>query len=155
MKICVFSDSHGNPDKMKEAIGREKPNLVFFLGDGERDIAALRRDCPQLPLQAVRGNCDLHSELPAALTCVAGGVRFFLTHGHRFGVKTDRWFDALKEEARRSHAQAALFGHTHEAFLQQDGSLLLMNPGSIRGYAASYGVIEIRDGSLLPRIVYL
>lgn len=152
MKICVFSDSHGDPDKMIEAVRRERPDYVFFLGDGERDLDELRRAFPRLAIAAVRGNCDLFSELPAEVTLSIGGFSFFLTHGHRCGVKIDPYFDGLRAAAARSGAQAALFGHTHEAFREEQNGLLLMNPGSARGYGASCGVIEIEDGRLLSRI---
>ena len=152
MKICVFSDSHGSSYYMKEMIRREAPDMVFFLGDGEQDLEALRQAFPKLPVQAVRGNCDLMSEQPAALVCTVQGVRRFLTHGHRFGVKTDRHLETLKAAARQNQAQAALFGHTHEAYLAWEDGLLLMNPGPARGYSPSGGVLEIRDGKLLPRL---
>ncbi len=155
MKICVFSDSHGYAYKLKEAVGQEAPDFVFFLGDGEGDLASLRREYPNLPIEAVRGNCDIYSELPTDLCCTVGGVRFFLTHGHRYGVKWDRDFLSLVTEARKNQAEAVLFGHTHEAYLEQRGDLLLMNPGSARGYGASCGVIEIKDGKLFPRIAEL
>ncbi len=155
MKICVFSDSHGNTWKMKEAVQQEKPDFVFFLGDGEGDLASLQREFPQLPAEAVRGNCDIYSQLPTDLCCTVGGIRFFLTHGHRYGVKWDRDFLSLVTEAKKNLAQVVLFGHTHETYLEQRGDLLLMNPGSARGYGASYGVIEIRDGKMDPWIAEL
>ena len=152
MKILVFSDSHGSAYKMEEAVRAENPEFVFFLGDGEGDLHVLTNAFPQLPVQAVRGNCDLYSSLPAERLCVLGGFRFFLTHGHHYGVKYERDFHSLAEQARANGAQAALFGHTHEAYLEQMDGLLLMNPGSARGYGASCGVLEIREGKLLPRI---
>lgn len=152
MKILVFSDSHGSAYKMEEAVRAENPDFVFFLGDGEGDLHVLTNAFPQLPVQAVRGNCDLYSSLPAERLCVLGGFRFFLTHGHHYGVKYERDFHSLAEQARANGAQAALFGHTHEAYLEQMDGLLLMNPGSARGYGASCGVLEIREGKLLPRI---
>ena len=151
MKICVFSDSHGNSFYMKEMIRREKPDRIFFLGDGEQDLPALRQAFPVLPIDAVRGNCDFRTELPRELVLTLEGVRFFLTHGHRYGVKTGD-LETLKAAARENRAQAVLFGHTHEAFIGWDRELLLMNPGTARGYGASGGILEIRAGRLLPRI---
>ena len=154
MKICVFSDSHGAAYRMTEAVRREAPDLVFFLGDGEGDLNLLKKEYPSLPVHAVRGNCDLYSSLQPDLFCSVFGFRFFLTHGHHYGVKYERDFKSLIAEARSGQADAALFGHTHEAYLErlQDG-LLVMNPGSLRGYGGSYGILEIREGTLLPRIV--
>ena len=153
MKICVFSDSHGDPDKMTEIIREEKPDQVFFLGDGESDIEEVRRTFPYLAVAAVRGNCDLFSELPADRSCTVGGVRCFLTHGHRYGVKYDPFCEGLRAAAVHNGARAAFFGHTHEAYLDERNGLLVMNPGSVRGYGASYGVLEIRDGEISPRII--
>ena len=156
MKICVFSDSHGAAYRMTEAVRQEAPDFVFFLGDGEGDLNLLRKEFPRLPVEAVRGNCDIYSSLPAELVCRVGGVRFFLTHGHRYGVKYARNFRSLAEEARKNEAQAALFGHTHEAYLERlEDELLLMNPGSLRGYGGGYGLMEVRDGKIIPRIVRL
>lgn len=140
---------------MKEAIRREKPDFVFCLGDGEQDLPALRQAFPDLPIEAVRGNCDFRSGLPSELVLTLGGVRFFLTHGHRYGVKTDRWLESLKAAARENGAQAVLFGHTHEAFMEWDGELLILNPGTARGYSPGGAVLEIRDGKILPRLIDL
>ena len=140
---------------MKAVIRRENPDFVFFLGDGEHDLSVIRRDRSDLPIQAVRGNCDFYSELPLELVTNVGGIRFFLTHGHRYEVKSEQHFDTLKAAARENRAQVALFGHTHEAHMEQDGELLLMNPGSIRGYSPSCGILEIRDGRLQAGIVDL
>ena len=48
---------------MIRAIEREKPAMFLFLGDGERDLAAVKERFPTLPFYAVRGNCDLRSSL--------------------------------------------------------------------------------------------
>ena len=37
MKILVFSDSHGRLGLMLDAIEKERPQRVFFLGDNYRD----------------------------------------------------------------------------------------------------------------------
>ena len=141
MKICVLSDSHGAAFRMIEAVRQEVPDFVFFLGDGEGDLNLLRKEFPTLP---------------AELVCRVGSCLFFLTHGHRFGVKYERNFRSLTAEARKNGAQAALFGHTHEAYLERlEDEVLLMNPGSLRGYGASYGILEIREGKIIPRIVRL
>ena len=153
MKICVFSDSHGDPDHMIEAVRAEKPDYVFFLGDGERDLQDLGREFPGLPVAAVRGNCDLYSDLPADLVCAVGGVRIFATHGHRYGVKTDRRLEALKYAAKRAGAEVALFGHTHSPCLEEEDGLTVINPGPGGRYRPGYAVLEIEKGRIRPRLV--
>ena len=58
MKILVFSDSHGRLGLMTDAIEKERPQRVFFLGDNYRDGQALADAYPDIPMELVRGNCD-------------------------------------------------------------------------------------------------
>ena len=146
MKFIVFSDSHGVADNMIEAVRKEKPDLCFFLGDGEHDLALLQKRFPRLPVNAVRGNCDVFSTLPRALFCAAGGLRIFATHGHLYGVKHDPIFRELCEAALEADADVVLFGHTHEPFRDRTMGMALLNPGSIGPTTRpSYGLI-LTDG---------
>ena len=148
MKICVFSDSHRDAWGMIRAIRAENPDLCFFLGDGERDLEDVQACFPLLPFMAVRGNCDLFSQLPLELRCAAGGIEFYAAHGHMHGVKHDRTLSSLKTAARKAGAEVVLFGHTHQALLRQEGGLTLMNPGPASGRDPSYGVLW-KDGDRL------
>ena len=146
MKICVFSDSHGCAEHMITAITREDPTLCFFLGDGERDLAAVQARFPALPFYAVRGNCDLRSRLSSSLVCSIGGVSIFAAHGHLYNVKYEPVPETLAEAACEAGARVALFGHTHLPYCGEYG-LLLLNPGSIgRSAHPSYGLLHIEDG---------
>ena len=146
MKFIVFSDSHGDVDHMIRAVRLENPALCFFLGDGEYDLTRLQRRFPSLPVNAVRGNCDLRSTLPRALTCAAGGVRIFATHGHLYSVKHDPIYRELCEAALAENADVVLFGHTHEPFRDRTMGMALLNPGSIGPTTRpSYGLI-VTDG---------
>ena len=82
MKICVFSDSHGYAANMISAIELEKPDIVLFLGDGEKDLARLEEKFPDLQIYAVRGNCDFGTKLKNLLIVKVDGVTIFMTHGH-------------------------------------------------------------------------
>ena len=155
MKVCVFSDSHGHPRRMIEAIEREKPVLCFFLGDGERDLAAVRLQFPDLPIHAVRGNCDLRSALPMHLRCAVGPLQIFAAHGHRYDVKHDPELFDLRAAALRLDCSVVLFGHTHRAYLDESPSLLVMNPGSVGGTPPSYGILQIDGRQIRPEIRYL
>ena len=156
MKICIFSDSHGYAKNMIEAVRREKPALCFFLGDGEGDLAALRALYPDLPLYAVRGNCDLRSTLPLVLKCAIGGLRFFAVHGHQFEVKYDDSLQELCHAALRADTDILLFGHTHLPYLDQHFGMNIMNPGTIgKVKMPSYGIISIEDGKAHAEIRYL
>ena len=122
MKILVFSDSHGRLGAMVDAIERERPQRVFFLGDHYRDGQELAGAYPDLPMELVKGNCDW-DQAPDELLVEAGGVRFLLTHGHRYG-------------------------HTHEGLNMPDRGVLLFNPGTAGGIQnrVGYGVIVAADG---------
>ena len=144
IKICVFSDSHGSSSGMIRALGQESPGLCFFLGDGERDLEEVRSRFPSLAVYAVRGNCDLRSRLPVFISCSVEGVGIYACHGHMYEVKTDHALTLLKGTARRAGAGIVLYGHTHEARLENSDGLTIMNPGSIgRGRRPGYGLITI------------
>ena len=156
MKFIVFSDSHGDVDHMIRAVRLENPALCFFLGDGEYDLTRLQRRFPSLPVNAVRGNCDLRSTLPRALTCAAGGVRIFATHGHLFGVKHDPIYRELCEAALAENADVVLFGHTHEPFRDRTMGMELLNPGSIGPTTRpSYGLILLDGARVETAVRYL
>ena len=147
MKICVFSDSHGYAGNMFAAIELEKPDACIFLGDGERDIARVIEEYPDLPVYAVSGNCDFRTDLSSSLFCEIGGVRIFATHGHLSRVKYDYDLETLTSQAVEAGADVALFGHTHSQQLCESRGVTLLNPGSIgRGYYPSYAVLTIENG---------
>ena len=112
MKFIVFSDSHGVADNMIAAVRKEKPDLCFFLGDGEHDLSLLQKRFPRLPVNAVRGNCDVFSTLPRALCCAAGGLKIFATHGHRYNTMSP---------PPRGLCDVLLHGHTHVQVCQPFG----------------------------------
>ena len=154
IKICVFSDSHGSAGPMLAAIKREKPALCFFLGDGERDLAAVQARFPSLPFYAVRGNCDWRSELSESLVCTVGGVCIFAAHGHTLDVKYEPELDSLAEAAAKAGAGVALFGHTHRPFCAERGGILFVNPGPVgRGAHPGYAVLRIADGVCTAELV--
>lgn len=162
--IPAFSDSHGSGYRASEVIERLKNcgeggvNVALFLGDGISDITpAIPNGCSLL---AVCGNCDLFSSLfnseggmiPEERIEILGGVRIFMTHGHKYSVKGG--YGSAIARARRLNADVLLFGHTHLPFtdyLPPDGAfdkpLYVMNPGSLRD--GSFGVITISDGTPL------
>lgn len=146
MKILVLSDSHGRLGLMLDAMERERPQRVFFLGDNYRDGQALADAYPDVPMDLVQGNCDFNAG-PDELLVDVEGVRFLVTHGHRYYVKsgTDRIVDAAKQKG----AAVACFGHTHEALNMPEQGVWLFNPGTAGGIynRPGYGVILVNDGT--------
>lgn len=149
MKIIVFSDSHRELEGMRQVLKREKPDYVFHLGDHDTDAQQLSRENGLLPIAMVRGNCDGWSDTPKTLTLSLGGLRFFLCHGHTYGVKSG--YLRVIYAAREEQADVLLFGHTHEPYYERvetggGKTLHVMNPGSC-GYGwPSYGRILLDPG---------
>lgn len=160
LKIVVFSDSHGNPERMLKAakIHMSTSDYFIFLGDGLADANRLEQ-ISEKPVIKTAGNCDgmymsISGEKHSAEYFLdLGGLSLFICHGHTLGVKSG--LGALEAEARRKNADIALFGHTHIGFQKyippENGRgkpLYLFNPGSIsrpRDGAPSYGIIEMRQ----------
>ena len=147
MRILVLSDSHGNVENMVRCVELTDPNVILHLGDGRRDAGALQRRFPSVPMQSVPGNCDWGSvDAPEVLT-EYGGVRILMMHGHTRNMKASTL--SAVYAAREMGAQILLFGHTHRPLVDYDGSLWVMNPGSVgRGVPCTYGVITIAGGKI-------
>lgn len=152
MRVGVFSDSHGDHEALDELLERMGPlDAVCFLGDVARDAEHLRERLAAMPnqpvLYAVRGNNDYYSTctLPWDLLIELGGVRIYMTHGHRLVSLMN-----LAYKAQECGAQVALFGHTHQALCETVQGVLLLNPGSAgnfcRGGRARASVLEINRG---------
>ena len=159
MDILVISDSHGRADKVERLITERNipTSALFFLGDGLRDLAWL--DTRGVPLYTVCGNCDLGSfGADDELLTELGGKRIFASHGHRYSVKSS--YDRMAARAASLGADIMLFGHTHSPVsltleagdtvggVTLEKRLHILNPGSI-GYDSSYGLVVIRNGSVL------
>lgn len=147
MRILVLSDSHGNVENMARCVELTEPDVILHLGDCQRDAETLHRQFPSLPMQSVPGNCDWGAvDAPEVLT-EYGGVRILMMHGHTRNVKVSTL--SAVYAAREMGAQVLLFGHTHRPLVDYDGSLWVMNPGSVgRGFPCTYGVVTIAGGKI-------
>lgn len=149
MKILVFSDSHGKLELMIAAVEQERPEHIFFLGDHERDGWELSRLYPEIPLHAVKGNCDWGTGVEEWLVELEN-VRFLLTHGHRCGAKSGT--AGLIAAGLRTGADVVCFGHTHIPLDQQTPEgVRLLNPGTIGGpygQRTTYSVITVKAGNI-------
>jgi len=151
MKILVFSDSHGQTADMVRIIGSDTDaKAIIFLGDYINDIFSVQSLHPDQKYFAVAGNCDWASRHPDEELIELGGIKIFLTHGHRYGVKSG--LAHLSAHAQKLGAVAAFFGHTHIAYFEKQNGIILLNPGSVtepRGHIGrSYAVVNIENGLL-------
>ena len=132
---------------MVRAIRQQQPDAVFHLGDCERDTQRLEKEFPDLPLYRVCGNCDREPVNPEVLQLTLDGVKFFLTHGHRYSVKYT--LDALLNAAYFVGADMVLLGHTHHAMSETMQGLYVVNPGTAGvGASCTYACIETEDGEI-------
>ena len=166
MKYLVASDIHGSAyycRQLCEAIDREAPDRIIFLGDvlyhGPRndlpkDYAPKEVIAMLTPLKdkivSVRGNCDTEVDqmvLPfpvlAEYAFVQNGESLiFATHGHIYNT------DKLPP---MGGADVLLYGHTHVPKCEEHDGFVYMNPGSVsipkEGSEHSYMILE--DGVFL------
>ena len=143
----VFSDSHGHLGEMTAAVKNERFDMLMHAGDYGEDLARLaERESLNVPFYAVRGNCDYDSEFAREAMVEVSGVKIFLTHGNRQGVKTG--INRLYYYALERGADIVVFGHTHAPMVRNTGELYVLNPGTIavpHGFGKSYGIIEIGE----------
>lgn len=144
MKILVLSDSHGVLYFMRQCMDVLRPDAVIHLGDMVRDADALSAEYPGARFYQVAGNCDcgrVPIDYPEILLEDISGVRIYMTHGHRQGVKF--FLSKLVADGQRCCANVILYGHTHEADCRRmEDGCWIMNPGSA-GYGFSAGIIQI------------
>lgn len=156
MKCLIFSDSHGEYRYLKKALSlHPDAEVVFFLGDGLSAVEDIARDDENRMWISVRGNCDfsnifLNREALPAEEINLMGKKIFLTHGHLYGVKTD--LDRLSSAAESRGADIVLFGHTHIPYLNYvsaENPHYLFNPGSIKEFPHSYGILTLTENAVL------
>jgi len=159
-RVVLISDTHipkaGEklPDEVLEAA--RGADLVMHAGDLV-EMAVLEKLRAVAPVKAVAGNMDppeVRSVLPAQLTVEVEGKRIGLIHG---------WGPPVGIEgrvlSRFSGVDAVAYGHTHKAQAEERKGVLLVNPGSPNdrrfSRRLSYAVLEIVDGEIRPRIIWL
>lgn len=155
MRILVISDSHGDIEAIKRAIYLAGSfDRIFHLGDNYKDSIKLE-EMTGIAVDSVAGNCDF-IDAPTKSVVVLRGKRFFLTHGHNYGVGFS--LTRLKLAAQEAEADAALFGHTHRALLDYSENLMILNPGSVsrpRDKKASFAVIEISSEGVISAKLHM
>ena len=129
---------------MLEVVALESPEVILHLGDRDKDCVDIEFEYPEIPLRAVRGNCDRSSAGLDMDEFTLEEKRFFMTHGHFYGVKTG--ISRIIEAAVSRDVDVLLFGHTHIPFYSVVGKLSVVNPGSIGEGGKSYAVLEIKNG---------
>ncbi len=127
--LAVVADTHiprRAPDLPRGAWRHvDSAGAVLHAGD-VTSSDFLRRLGERTVLHAVRGNNDLElAGLPETRTVEVEGVKVAMVHDS--GPSTGR-----RQRLRQQYPEArvVVFGHSHIPLLDDDGSLLLLNPGS-------------------------
>lgn len=155
MRILVVSDTHGDLRSLMKAVNAQpKAEVIVHCGDGDEQVQYLKQTYKDKMIVGVRGNCDWSSFLPSVETLRICGKTIFVTHGHLYDAKTGLY--RITSAAREQKADILLFGHTHMPLCEYDDGLYILNPGSCKGYFASYGYIDITEnGEIVTNTVRL
>lgn len=149
MRILVVSDSHGDQERLNEVIARAEQmgavDAFIHLGDGLEGAKAVASRFEKAFL--LGGNCD-GGKGESEIFTREMGAPLFLCHGHAFHVRLSHVF--LKRYARELKARAALFGHTHKPFLQDDHGIMLLNPGA--ACEGKFALLTIENGDIKAQL---
>lgn len=148
MKILIVSDTHGKHEYLEAVLEQEKPlDMLIHLGDAEgcEDYIEVIAECP---VEVVAGNNDFFTELPGEREIRIGKYKVLLTHGHYYYVNAGT--TRIKREAEDRGIDIAMFGHTHRPVIEQEGDVVVLNPGSIsyprqEGRMPSYIIMDLDD----------
>jgi uncharacterized protein len=134
------SDTHGSPELLLTAVRRAgRTDMLLHLGDGQRDCSILDSHYSG-EVWKVRGNCDFASNDIYEQFLPLNGAVIYMTHGHLLDAKIT--LNKLWYKGRELGADIVCFGHTHVPLLEKQGTLTLLNPGSLK-HSMTYGLIEI------------
>ncbi|MEN6388917.1 MAG: metallophosphoesterase [Syntrophomonas sp.] len=155
MKIAVAADTHGRIEGLKKQLIIEKPDHLFFAGDFLSDSRRLAKHL-DIATDAVLGNCDGQTAGEWEKVIELAGKRFYIVHGHQFGVKGS--LNTLFYRGQELGADAVIFGHTHVACCEQVAGMWMLNPGSAsrprKGKMASYIMLQIEGPNMDPRLQF-
>lgn len=112
-----------NPD-FKKCI---PPVIAFVRGNGDPDTFPLSFDIGKHNPNA-KGLLKGTLIVPSRQILCVNNTNFYITHGHNEGVYYSK--DLLGMQIKYSECSVALFGHTHIAEEEIDGSFKFINPGS-------------------------
>lgn len=140
MRVLIISDNHGEERALSRVVDREETDHIIHCGD----FCIAPEALPQRQrMTVVRGNCDFADVSDDALW-EGGGYRFFVTHGHRYHIKSSLM--NLSYRAEEVAADIVCFGHSHYPYCAVHDGCLFVNPGSIiqpRGYPIpTYAILE-------------
>ncbi|MCM3725322.1 metallophosphoesterase [Neobacillus cucumis] len=127
-KVLIISDSHGLTKELEIIRERHLSEVDLMIHCGDSEL--MPTDKSISGYLTVMGNCDFGAEYPLETTTEIAGRKFFITHGHRYSVKSTLM--NLKYKAEEVQGNIVCFGHSHVLGAEVVGGTLFINPGSIR-----------------------
>ena len=146
MKVLVFSDSHGRKELLDRMLYKEPDcKEVIFLGDGVKDVEAVKEFYPDKKFTCVKGNNDWDYTVSSEAYKHFDGVTLLACHGDVYGVRST--LRSLFSKAASVMADLALYGHTHVVYETKDPltGVVAVNPGALCD--GHYCVIDFSKGN--------
>lgn len=144
-KLLIVSDSHGLSRELEVVKARHKDAVDVMIHCGDSQLMADERE--MAGFIGVRGNCDFDARYPNETTVELSGRKIFVTHGHKYGVKTSLM--GLKYRAQEIGADLVCFGHSHILGAELVDGVLFLNPGSIllprERHEKTYMIVELLE----------
>ena len=149
LRLGVVSDSHGHfPSLVAASRAMLGVEAIFHAGDFFRDSVRLASLVP-VPVYGVVGNSD-REQSPRDEIVELGGRRFFICHGHHYGVKQS--YEGIIKEGVRRRVDVVIFGHTHVPVKFWHSNILFINPGSLaagrKGHGRSGAIIVVKSDGI-------
>jgi uncharacterized protein len=146
-KVLIVSDSHGYTKELQVLKERHLDDVDLLIHCGDSQLTP--DDSNISGYLTVMGNCDFGGYPTETITEISGR-RIFVTHGHKYSVKTSLM--NLKYKAEEVKADIVCFGHSHVLGAEVVGKTLFLNPGSIRmpreRLEKTYIILDLRDESI-------
>lgn len=156
VKVAVISDTHTRGESRPVPPGAwpylESADHIFHAGD-VCDPGLLDELSALAPLTVVMGNCDAwdvkewRDGVPDEIQTEVAGVPIAMLHDS--GPRARR---RERMRARFPDARVVIFGHSHLPVAEDDGTLLLLNPGSATWKRTapftSMAMLWITDGAI-------
>lgn len=146
-KVLVVSDSHGLTKELEVLRERHSNDVDLMIHCGDSEM--MPDDQVMNGYLTVKGNCDF-GNYPLETTTEIAGRKFFITHGHKYSVKSSLM--NLKYKAAEVGADIACFGHSHILGAEVIGDTLFLNPGSIRlpreRLEKTYVILDLLDDKI-------
>ncbi len=130
-KIIILSDTHGNlQDLRKTTPLLQEADLILFAGDGYNDFNLFPSEIYK-KTKLVAGNCDFFGD--KEIIFKVEGKNILLCHGDRYRVK--QGLLQLSLHAKENNCDVVIYGHTHEARIDESDGILFINPGTLQRYS--------------------